>query len=97
MGKSPVPGTASQSWMGMQAPETPQIPGGWKQDSPGAYLSHVIVEDLPGIGGVEDDEEMKAVSVVGHHQQHQGNKTSEWTNTGGFWGRKNYSFGKFNL
>lgn len=27
------------SWMGMQALETPQIPGGWNQDSPGAHLS----------------------------------------------------------
>lgn len=38
-----------------------------------------------GFGGVEDDEEMKAVSVVGH-QQHEGNETWGKRNTGGIWG-----------
>lgn len=39
-----------------------------------------------GFGGVEDDEEMKAVSVVGHHQQHQENETWGRRNTGGILG-----------
>lgn len=76
----------SGSWMSMQALETPQIPGGWNQDSPGAHLSQGVEEEPPGFGGVEDDEEMKAVSVVGHHKQHQGNETWEGRNTGGIWG-----------